>query len=344
MSETQMLIVAAFQDPRLAQQDFDRLVEKVAAKEVATQGMILVAKDDDGKVTVADTGNHLGRKGAGWGGGVGVLVGLFAPPLLGAVALGGAAGGIIGRFAGHSITKNIQEKVTEALKPGTAVVIGVHPAAQRLEVERALADAVLKSVVESDEKGIDELKRALGEAMGKIEPDRTVLPIPDKPFGGARGRTIDESVGDWSIMARAKPPENAPNVLIVLIDDAGFGGPDTFGGGIRTPNLTRVQERGVTYNRFHVTAVCSPTRAALLTGRNHHRVGMGGIAEFPSPFPGYTGVRPRSCTALPRILRENGYITGGFGKWHMTPGHEMGAAGRSTTGPPGGASTTGGAS
>ena len=92
-------------------------------------------------------------------------------------------------------------------------------------------------------------------------------------------------------------------MLIVLIDDAGFGGPDTFGGGIATPNLTRVQEMGLTYNRFHVTAVCSPTRAALLTGRNHHRVGMGGIAEFPGPFPGYTGTRPRSCTALPRILQ-----------------------------------------
>ena len=116
-------------------------------------------------------------------------------------------------------------------------------------------------------------------------------------------------------------------MLIVLIDDAGFGGPDTFGGGIRTPNLTRVQQQGITYNRFHVTAVCSPTRAALLTGRNHHRVGMGGIAEFPGPFPGYTGIRPQSCTALPRILRENGYVTGGFGKWHLTPGREMGAAG-----------------
>jgi arylsulfatase A-like enzyme/uncharacterized membrane protein len=326
-SETQMLIVAAYQDPQPAQEDFDRLVGKVADKEVATQGMILVAKDADGRVTVADTGNHLGRKGAGWGGGVGVLVGLFAPPLLGAVALGGAAGGVIGHFTGHKITRSIQEKVEKALTPGTAVVIAVHPASQRLAVEQALAGAALRSVVESDEKGIDELKRALGEAMGKFEPDRTVLPMPDSRFGGAFGRTIEQSVGDWSIMARPHPPENAPNVLLVLIDDAGFGGPDTFGGGIRTPNLTRVQQRGVTYNRFHVTAVCSPTRAALLTGRNHHRVGMGGIAEFPSPFPGYTGVRPQSCTALPRILRENGYITGGFGKWHMTPGHEMGAAG-----------------
>ncbi len=163
--------------------------------------------------------------------------------------------------------------------------------------------------------------------MGKFSPDRTVLPIQDRSFGGIAGHTIDESVGDWSIVAGTKAPDDAPNVLIVLIDDAGFGGPDTFGGGIRTPNLTRVQQQGITYNRFHVTAVCSPTRAALLTGRNHHRVGMGGIAEFPGPFPGYTGVRPRACTALPRILRENGYVTAGFGKWHITPGREMGAAG-----------------
>ena len=154
-----------------------------------------------------------------------------------------------------------------------------------------------------------------------------MLPIPDRTFGGTAGHTIDQSAADWSMIPGPSAPEDAPNVLLVLIDDAGFGGPDTFGGGISTPNLTRVQQMGVTYNRFHVTAVCSPTRAALLTGRNHHRVGMGGIAEFPGPFPGYTGTRPRSCTALPRILKENGYVTGGFGKWHLTPGREMGAAG-----------------
>lgn len=261
------------------------------------------------------------------GGGAGVLVGLFAPPLLGAVAVGAAAGGVVGHFAGNKLTAAIQREVGEALKAGTAVVIGVFPAESRLDVERALPGSPVKSVVESDERGIDELKAKLAEAMGKFNPDRSVLPVPDRHFSGVGGRTIDESMGDWSIVAPTKAPDDAPNVLIVLIDDAGFGGPDTFGGGIRTPNLTRVQQQGITYNRFHVTAVCSPTRAAMLTGRNHHRVGMGGIAEFPAPFPGYTGIRPRSCTALPRILKENGYITGGFGKWHMTPGHDMGAAG-----------------
>lgn len=301
MSEgTQMLLIAAYPDAGVAQADFNALAARVRDKEVRTQGMILVSKDADGRVVVADTGNHLGRTGAGWGGGVGVLVGLFAPPVLASVAVGAAAGGLVGNFAGHKLTEATQGQVAEALKPGTAVVIGVFPAEQRLAVEMSLPGSPVKSVVESDDEGIDELKRALGEAMGKFNPDRSVLPIPDRPFGGAQGRSIDDSVGDWSIAAGVKAPEGAPNVLIVLIDDAGFGGPDTFGGGIRTPSLTRVQKMGVTYNRFHVTAVCSPTRAALLTGRNHHRVGMGGIAEFPSPFPGYAGMRPRTCTALPR--------------------------------------------
>ena len=124
-----------------------------------------------------------------------------------------------------------------------------------------------------------------------------------------------------------KAPEGAPNVLLVLIDDAGFGGPSSYGGPIETNAFTRVQEAGLAYNRLHVTAVCSPTRAALLTGRNQHRVGFGSIAEYPGPFPGYTASKPRSCAAVPRILKENGYVTGGFGKWHLTPDNVQGAAG-----------------
>ena len=101
---------------------------------------------------------------------------------------------------------------------------------------------------------------------GSFSPDRTVLPIPDRNFGGTIGRTLDQSVADWTIVPGGAG--GAPNVLICLIDDAGFGQPDTFGEPISTPNLTRVQQAGLTYNAFHVTALCSPTRAALLTGRN----------------------------------------------------------------------------
>ncbi len=113
-----------------------------------------------------------------------------------------------------------------------------------------------------------------------------MLPITDRAFGGTIGRTIDASVADSSMIPGPKAPEDAPNVLIVLIDDVGFGGPDTFGDPITTSNLTQVQRMDLTYNRFHVTAVCSPTRAAMLTGRNHHRVGLVQSPNTLAPSPG----------------------------------------------------------
>ena len=116
-------------------------------------------------------------------------------------------------------------------------------------------------------------------------------------------------------------------MLLVLIDDAGFGNPSTFGGPIQTPNYTRMAEGGLRYNRFHVTAICSPTRAALLTGRNSHAVGFGSIGEFAGGFPGYSATLPRDCAPLPRILRDNGYSTAAFGKWHLTPDGQQGPAG-----------------
>ena len=325
--QTTDVLVAGYQTVEQAQADFDALIAAVQSKATHIEAAILVAHDADGNVSVQQTGDHLGRKGAGWGGSVGFLVGLAAPPLLASVVVGAAGGAIVGKFANHKLEAGLHDRIGEAMKPGTAAIITMFASEERLAVERTLPGSPMKSVVTTEAKGTKALKESLAEAMGKFSPDRSVLPIPDRAFGGAVGRTMDESVVDWSFIAGPKAPENAPNVLIVLIDDAGFGGPSTFGGDIQTPALSRVQEMGQTFNAFHVTAVCSPTRAALLTGRNHHRVGMGGIAEFPGPFPGYTGTRPRSCTALPRILRENGYVTGGFGKWHMTPGREMGPAG-----------------
>ena len=321
------VLVAGYADVETATRDFDALAALAAAKTVDLQGAILVTHATDGSVAVRQTADNRGRKGMGWGGGVGLAVGLFAPPLLASVAVGAAAGGLTAKFVDHRLENEIHDRIGEQLPPGTAGIIAVFDDDHRLEVERSLGGALAYSVVETDKRGMAALKDSLGEAMGKFAPDRTVLPIPDKPFGGTIGRTHADSVADWSIVAGPRAPEGAPNVLVVLIDDAGFGQPDTFGGGVATPNLTRVQKMGVTYNAFHVTALCSPTRAALLTGRNQHRVGFGSIAEYPGPFPGYTAAKPRSCAALPRILRDNGYVTGGFGKWHLTPDNVQGAAG-----------------
>ena len=157
--------------------------------------------------------------------------------------------------------------------------------------------------------------------------DRSHLPIRRPPFSGTVGKTLDGSKPDWNLIGHPVPPTGAPNVLLVLIDDAGFGNPSTFGGPIQTPNLTRVADRGLRYNRFHVTALCSPTRASLLTGRNNHSVGFGSIGEFAGGFPGYSATLPRDCAPLPRILRDNGYSTAIIGKWHLTPDGQQGPAG-----------------
>jgi arylsulfatase A-like enzyme len=157
--------------------------------------------------------------------------------------------------------------------------------------------------------------------------DRTVLPIRRPPFTGVTDKTLAGSQPDWALIGHPKPPDGAPNVLLVLIDDAGFGNPSTFGGPINTPNYDRMAAEGLRYNRFHVTAMCSPTRAALLTGRNHHAVGMGGIPEFSGGFPGYSAMLPRDAAPFPKVMKENGYSTAGIGKWHLTPEKEQGPAG-----------------
>jgi uncharacterized membrane protein len=287
------LIMAAYQSAGPAERDFDALVRLVKDKTVSSQGVILVEHDLDGQVRVTQTGDHLGRRGLGWGGGVGLVVGLFSPPMLASVAVGAAAGALVGTFARHKMNSGIERGLGDKLQPGTAVVVAVVDGDDQLAAEQALTGSLAKSVAPMDSKGLGELKAALAEAAGKFSPDRTVLPIPDRSFGGTMGRTLDQSVADWSMIPGPQAPDGAPNVLVVLIDDAGFGGPDTFGGPITTPNLTRVQQTGLTYNRFHVTAVCSPTRAALLTGRNHHRVHRRAAPQLHGPAADPAGERVR---------------------------------------------------
>lgn len=126
---------------------------------------------------------------------------------------------------------------------------------------------------------------------------------------------------------RLRAPEGAPNVLVVLLDDMGFGASSAFGGPCRTPVAEQLADDGLRYTRFHTTAMCSPTRAALMTGRNHHAVGVGTVMEISTGAPGYDGLRPRSAGTLAQVLQANGYSTGAFGKWHQTPPWEQTAAG-----------------
>ena len=148
--------------------------------------------------------------------------------------------------------------------------------------------------------------------------DGSILPFPAPPMGGKVGRTMQESVHKWREQPRYLP-EDAPNILIVMFDDAGFGQASTFGGEIAMPTLSRLADEGISYNAFHTTAMCSPTRAALMTGRNHHRVGAGQIAELANDWDGYTGIIPRSSATIAEVLGHYGYATAAFGKDHNTP-------------------------
>ena len=147
------------------------------------------------------------------------------------------------------------------------------------------------------------------------------LPQADPKFKGEIGETFRDSTADPRLFLPRSAPEGAPNILLVLIDDAGFGASSTFGGPCQTPGLTKLAKNGLRYNRFHTTAVCSPTRAALLTGHNHHSAGTGIIMECCTGFPGYTGIIPQDTASLGAILQDNGYSTAWIGRLRSLQGH-----------------------
>ena len=166
-----------------------------------------------------------------------------------------------------------------------------------------------------------QVRESLGNAIGSPDGARTipgdVLPAPDLPFGGTINLNAAQSKPWWQ--PRTVPPEGAPNILLIMTDDVGFAAPSTFGGVIPTPALDRVAANGLRYTNFHSTSLCSPTRAALITGRNHHSVGFGVISEQASGFPGYDSLIGKECATIGRVLLENGYRTSWFGKDHNTP-------------------------
>jgi arylsulfatase A-like enzyme len=154
----------------------------------------------------------------------------------------------------------------------------------------------------------------------------SVLPRPDFHFKGSVGRTYLDS-DPPQFPQRVQAPKGAPNVVLILIDDVGFGQFSTFGGGVPSPTMDKLAAEGVRYNRFHTTALCSPTRAALITGRNHQSCATGTIGEAATGYDGYTCVLPRNCGTVGEVLRQNGYMTAWIGKNHNTPTWEASAAG-----------------
>ncbi len=168
------------------------------------------------------------------------------------------------------------------------------------------------------------------------QPQRQVLPIPDQQHVGVTTYDAKDPATSFPAIEQLRPPEGAPNVLVILIDDAGFGSSSAFGGPCQTPNFDRLADNGLRYNRFHTTALCSPTRQALLTGRNHHAVGMGGITEIATSAPGYNSIRPKAAAPLAETLKLNGYSTAQFGKCHEVPVWETSPMGPFDAWPTGG--------
>ena len=151
------------------------------------------------------------------------------------------------------------------------------------------------------------------------------LPRATPKFSGEIKKVITDSTPEKLLAPKA--PTDAPNILLIMLDDVGFGSFGNFGGPVTTPGLDKIASQGLRYNQFHTTALCSPTRAALLTGRNHHTVHMGGITEIANSFPGYDSAIPPESATVAQVLRMSGYSTACFGKWHLTPSWEQSPAG-----------------
>jgi arylsulfatase A-like enzyme len=166
--------------------------------------------------------------------------------------------------------------------------------------------------------------------------NRTVLPIPDQPHVGLTTYDAKDPDTQFPPIQQLRPPKGAPNVLVILLDDVGFGASSAFGGLCQTPNFEKLAANGLKYTRFHTTALCSPTRQAMLTGRNHHTVGMGGITEIATSAPGYNSVLPNTCAPIARTLKLNGYSTAQFGKCHEVPVWETSPMGPFDAWPSGG--------
>ena len=190
---------------------------------------------------------------------------------------------------------------------------------------RGLLDAFLVLLLTTIAVYAQEITGVPGSPGATTTIDGKQLPPPAPKFGGVIKEKASESKPWWA--PRVVPPKGAPNVLLIMTDDVGFAAPSTFGGVIPTPALDRIAAQGLRYTDFHSTALCSPTRAALITGRNHHSVGNGVVGEISTGFPGYDSIIPIEKGTIGTILKENGYATSWFGKDHNTPSFQSSQAG-----------------
>src|SRR5437588_4724307 len=164
-----------------------------------------------------------------------------------------------------------------------------------------------------------------GDPSATVTIDGKQIPPPPMPFGGVIKQSALDSKPYWPL--RVVPPKGAPNILLIMTDDQGYGDSGTFGGVIPTPGLDRVAMAGLRYTQFHSTALCSPTRAALITGGNHHSVGSGVLGELSTGYPGYDSIIGLENASIGSILKDNGYSTSWFGKNHNTPTYQYSVAG-----------------
>ena len=154
-------------------------------------------------------------------------------------------------------------------------------------------------------------------AVAQKSGDGNAIPYPLKEWKGVQGKTLADSKPDF--IGQPKAPKGAPNVLIIMLDDAGYSNATSYGGVMRTPTFDRLGDEGIRYTHMSVAAVCSPTRGSLLTGYNIHQIGTGIISEFATGYPGYNSQIDYSTPSIAKILTDNGYATAAFGKWHYTP-------------------------
>ena len=328
MGDTYDVIMAAYPAAGGGREGLRRAGALVEEKKVRTEGVILVERDEDGEVHVSQTGDHLGRKGLGWGGGVGVLVGLAAPPLLASVAVGAAAGGLVGKFMHHKVESGMESGLGEKLKPGTAAIIAMVDDEDRLAAEQALAGTPAKSVVAMDKKGVRGLKDALAEAALKFVPDRTVLPIPDPSFGGTIGRTLrhvrrrlDDQHDADAARGRAERPAR-PHRRRRLRQPEHVRRPHRHAG-----HDARRRGRPHLQPLPRDRALLADARGAAHRPQPPHRRASAPSASSRARSRATRRRVPRTARRSCACCRATATAPAGFGKWHLTPDHVQGMAG-----------------